>query len=98
MSKHFVYLLQHGDIYKIYITTKNFDECAKEHDEETELLLSCMVDDGIAVERIVTEKFDELFVRRADLGSGYYSGDATLMMKIIMLIILDDNIKNASTT
>lgn len=119
MSRHFIYLLQTGyslryneGTYKIGRTKRKFGVRAGEYDKGTEVILSLMVDDGLAVENKIIHKFDKIFVKRRDLGSEYYSGDVTIMSEIIKLIvsmrineqaaliqkpIIENNLKNMRT-
>lgn len=94
MDRHFIYLLQTGSsirynegTYKIGRTTRKFGARASEYEKGTEVIFSMMVDDDVAVEAKIIKTFDKLFVKRVDLGLEYYSGDVTMMLENIMLII-----------
>lgn len=100
MAEEYIYLVRlrefankHEPTYKIGRTTRNVHTRINEYSLDTEVFVMLLVNDCVQIEHDIIKLFDNVFVKRKDLGLEYYSGDVNLMRDIIIALIQIDEKK-----
>lgn len=92
LTPQFIYLIwlrefknQNLPIFKVGRTSRYNFTRVNEYPKGSELLLQITCKDSVEMEKQILRRFDELFVRKAEIGREYFEGDKDRMIDIILL-------------
>ena len=100
-NDEYIYLLQEREFIKtnepIYKIGKTKQECLKRicnYPNGTKLLIQILCNDCDKYERLLINKFKELFIHKQEIGNEYFKGNCYKMIETIYNLIWDLEIKN----